>query len=233
MGLVQSLQNAKKKEAKTNNPQNFSRLQIDDHQRTIKVFAGSRRLVGIHIGKAGHAIDTVFVRMIGDLQSWLVSDFKPLPYDMSHWQLKTVLNLGQNQIAALNIKHRNGEVLNFEKSQKTQQLALNNSVGEEIKTSDEALNLLASLTSALSHFSIEQAKPKTLSDEHLKIELEYQLNNGENLLIKLFQTPDGSNWAVIDNEQYRNWQLQIAAFKYNIFNKRPADFLSGESSEQP
>lgn len=217
--LVQSLQNGKKQEAKTNNPKNFKRLQIADDDWTLQVFAKNQKIAALHLGKSGYAADTLFIRMVGESQSWLVTEFKPLDHDIHHWQLKNVLHVAPEQIESLAIKHRNGERLLFEKDRHSGQLQLQNQAADALPNDMDWLTLTANLASGLSHFIIERAEPNQFKTDNYQTELEYQLLNGETLIIKLFQTAQDGYWAVIDSDKYRNWQLKIPEFKFKLFSQ--------------
>lgn len=219
MSLVQSLRNAKKKEAKTNNPNNFKRLQITDNDWSITIFADGHKLAGLQLGKPGHAADTMFVRMIGEQQSWLVTDFKPLSYNRTDWQLKNILNIPAQEVISLTIKHHNGKLLKLARDSQSKVMKLIDTSDSRLQEHFDSSNLANDLAAGLSHFIIERAEPKQLNPHSKAIELKYQLINGKSVALKLFQASNQTHWAIIDSEKLTNWQLQIPEFKFDLFKQ--------------
>ena len=112
-------------EPKTANPDNYSRIGVDD------VASGSES-VSIKLGGLATAIDllvgkqnyqgqaSTYVRRAGEQQSYLVSGTLKMESEPSAWLLKDIFNIGSPRIRRVSLQHADGSTLEIAKSQQTE-----------------------------------------------------------------------------------------------------------------
>jgi hypothetical protein len=107
--LLLSLANAKLREEKTSNAENYASLNVEDvsgeDASGIRVeVAGVQPPVNLIVGKPGTSLDTQYVRKAGEKQSWLVDadfDTTSVPQD---WLRKTLFEISADRIQSATIQ---------------------------------------------------------------------------------------------------------------------------------
>lgn len=161
--LLLSLANMRKLEAKTNDPNNYTQLQVED-QRAEDVKADGKAVAGstqitlkntrdevvadLLVGKiqtqgaaAGHAYS--FVRLVNTPQVWLVDGAASLPADSSFWLRASVINLPVESVKTLEIQQPNGGKAVIGRDQPDQEFRLLNQPAETELLSKKSLPGLA------------------------------------------------------------------------------------------
>lgn len=100
--LLLALQDAKLREEKTSNPDNYAALGVQDLSANA---TGSRiELIGIEpavkliVGKSDPTASGSYVRRAGDATSWLVSEQFTLPGDAPAWLKRDLLDIGADRV---------------------------------------------------------------------------------------------------------------------------------------
>lgn len=160
IGLIRnefdSLKDAKIIEAKTSNPENYSKLGVEDlsdsDAQGVKFsIEGLTNSVSIIVGKNGTGNkNTQFVRRTDDSQTWLIDKKLNLKRDVTQWLRKDIIDIPPERIKKINIQHPSQESINIENTGKAEnEFKLINTVAEGEKVSEsevyQVVNALSSL----------------------------------------------------------------------------------------
>lgn len=112
--LLASLSQAQVVEAKTDNPEYYHRLGVEDvdqpdAQGTLVSFPGSADLPGVIIGNAAQGREGQYMRRQDAAQSVLVDQAIRLPVSSAGWLNRSVVDLPQDEVLSVAVEHADGE----------------------------------------------------------------------------------------------------------------------------
>lgn len=117
--VFNALAEAKLVEAKTSNPENYTKLGVEevkkeDAQGVLLTVEGLSNSVNIIFGNDGSSgKNTQYVRMMGEEQSWLINKKINFRRDTTEWLQKDLLDIPPERIKTVEIKHPDGIVVNI------------------------------------------------------------------------------------------------------------------------
>ncbi len=178
IGFVRSVFNklaeAKLVEAKTSNPENYSKLGVQDIEKTdaqgvMLAIEGLSETINIIAGNKGSVgNNTQYMRRVGEEQSWLINQNLDLKQDATRWLKKDILDITPERIKSIQIDHGDGNIINI-KNEGTEEFefVLQNSIPEGRKISEsevyQVANALSSLqlidVALLDNLNIEAVQP--------------------------------------------------------------------------
>ncbi len=220
--LLQSFKNAEIVEAKTANPDNHAQIELSDDDLKVEFFS-DQGSDAFHVGKKT-ASGLTFLRLEGEDQTYTVKALDAIVFNQDNWQLKTVLDISDEQIQSILISTAEGSEVDVSRNSEDGNFEINNlAEGFQLKA-DASLNQLAN---GLSRLMIDAAVPLDVVEEELKVDAKYQLVNGQEIIIKVHQKEDG-HFLVIESDQYPEyaaWMMKIADYKFNAFNRSLSEFI--------
>lgn len=229
--LLQSLQSAEIIEAKTANPENFKQLSLADDDLNVAVYQGENLISHFHLGKSSNSGMT-FVRKAGEKQSYLVKNLKPVVFNVSNWQLKTLLDIPANEVIGIEFLPSEGESFKVQRNVDDMSLVVVD-MPADYQLIDVAQ--LSSLAAGLSRLMIDDALPVNLTEKTLKQTNHYELMDNSKVTINLYQqeedyylTIDGENYT-----KYQGWMMKLAAYKFNALIKQASDVIEPISTTEP
>ncbi len=240
--LLQGLRNAEIVEIKTANPDNHARIDLSDNDLKIVIKAADKELEALHLGKST-AGGNMFLRRVGEAQTYAVSGLSPVVFSVDSWQLKTAVDIDEKDVQAVILTPQEGEPIELARSKEANNWELNNiPTGQQLKTTA----YLDQLGGTLSRFMIDDALVRNTAEMTELLQAEYTLKNGNELLLKAFQKDD-DYFVTIDSAaypQYKDWMMQIAEYKFKSFNRTLGEYIEpvtesesseavSESSEEP
>jgi len=221
--LLQSLKSAEIVELKTANPENHALLNLADDDLQVEILKDSQPLAVLHLGKKS-AAGLTFVRRGGESQTYTVKGLNDVSFNQDNWQLKTVLDIQPNDIVAIDIQPVDGEAIKLKRDPETMSMQLTNMPeGYQLKAGAQINNLDASL----SRLMVDDAQPLATDDLVLKLKNSYQLSDGANIELSIYQREE-NHYMVIESSHYphyKNWMMKIAEYKFNALNKKLADYI--------
>ena len=117
--LFNNLAEAKLVEAKTFNPDNYTKLGVENTsnenaQGILFSVDGMNKPVHVIFGNAGSSgKNTQYVRRQGEQQSWLINKKFKLNADVTDWLQKDILDIPPERIKTVKITHPDGSVVNI------------------------------------------------------------------------------------------------------------------------
>ena len=154
--LINNLAQARLIESKTSNPDNYSKLGIEDisNANAQGVQISIDRLdtpVNIIVGNKGSTgKNSQYIRRTSDQQSWLMNKHLDINREASHWLRKDIFDIPPEHIKSVSIQHPDGTLVRIEnEGNKDYDFALINVLpeGKQISESDiyQVANALSSL----------------------------------------------------------------------------------------
>lgn len=121
--LLLGLANAKLREEKTSNPENYASLNVEDvsteEASGIRIeVAGVQPSINLIVGKPGSSLDTQYVRKVGEKQSWLVDTDIDSTAVAQDWLRKTLLEIPADRIQSVTIQAKGAKPYSAAKSAK-------------------------------------------------------------------------------------------------------------------
>jgi len=117
--MFNALSEAKLTEAKTSNPENYTKLGVEDidnekAQGILFSIEGVKEATDIIFGNAGSSgKNTQYIRRKGEKQSWLINKNLKLNRDVTDWLGKNILDIPPERIKSVQIKHPDGSEVNI------------------------------------------------------------------------------------------------------------------------
>ena len=150
------LSEAKLIEKKTSNPENYSKLEVEDianenAQGVQFSIEGLSESINIIVGKEGSSgKNSQYIRRAGEEQSWLINKKLNLNLDVTQWLRKDILDFPPERLKNVQIAHTDGSVISIEnKGAEEYEFTLSNSlpVGKKVSESEvyQVANALSSL----------------------------------------------------------------------------------------
>lgn len=154
--LFTNLAEAKLIEAKTSNPDNYSRLGVEDIEQEKAQgvqfsIEGLGEQVNIIAGNAGTiGKNSQYIRRVGENQSWLINKKLNLKQDVTRWLKKDILDIPPERVKSIQIKHTDGSVITIEnKGTEDYEFALLNELPEGKIISESEVYQVANALSSL------------------------------------------------------------------------------------
>ncbi len=235
MRLISGLRGAQKLEAKTKNPENFSRLGLDVDGLRVALLANEKVIADVVLGNRGAHPGTAFARLADEEQTWLVNGTDMIQGQVPDWRLKTVVDHGPDDLALVSIDNGSNDPIKIQRNVQTSLFEVVNLTDNQQLKADVHLSQLAS---GLSRFTIEEAHPVDLTDKSERIQANYQLKSGDTIQVKVYtglSTSDDASeqihWATINMDKYRDWMFKIPSYKFDALNKTLAEFVEPKLGE--
>ncbi|MCB1581898.1 MAG: DUF4340 domain-containing protein [Marinicella sp.] len=227
--LFQSLKSAEFVEAKTRNPENFAQLELADNDLKIALYKGETLLDEIHVGKKTSSGE-VFVRRADDNQTYTVKGLTPPTFNQNNWMLSTVVDVPADNVVRVSFEPVEGDGFTIQRDTETLSLqVLDMPETHQLKMVDQLNNLVG----GLSRLMIDEALPLDLSDKFLKATNTYQLSDGSEIVLQLYQQ-DESYFLTVAGEKvsrFEPWMMKIAAYKFEALNKQLTDVIEPKVKE--
>jgi hypothetical protein len=219
------------KEKKTNNPDNYHRLDLaetgENAAAIIKLKNADSQFADISIGKQAQRSQGTYVRKNDDPQTWLSQGEINLDMDSSNWIVTSILDIESHNIKSVSFSPSESVAFNINKlTPDDQNFVLDNfPQGMQIKA-DTDINSLASGLQKLSIDSvlkimdtIDVPKVNTITYQ-LFSGMTYQLdlyNEGDQymLTVELKNITDDTQF----DKQLENWLFVMPKYKFEALNK--------------
>lgn len=150
-----NLSEAKLIEAKTSNPENYPKLQVENieelnSQGVQFSIHGLDEDVKIIAGGDGSSPNTQYIRRVGEEQSWLINKNLKLKRDVTLWLRKDLFDIPPEQIKNISIHHVDGNVIEIEnKGTDDYEFFLLNELPDGKKVSESEIYQVANALSSL------------------------------------------------------------------------------------
>lgn len=239
--LLVSLSQAEVVEAKTDNPEYYHRLGVQDvdnpdAQGTLVAFPGDATLPAVIIGNAAQGREGQYLRRQGDTQSVLVDQGFRLPINAAGWLDRSVVDLPQDEVLSVEVSHADGETIRISRvSTDVTDFTLENLPEGRKTRSAYSINQLASVLDGLQLESVVPADEVSWEDAG---ELRVTMDSG--LQVTALLTADEEyRWVRLEasgadeaaevadaiNQKAQGWAYQVPLYKYDSANKRMEDLL--------
>lgn len=228
--LFQSLKSAEFVEAKTQNPENFAQLELAEDDLKISFYQADQLLDAIHVGKKTSA-GQVFVRRAGENQTYTVRDLTPPTFNENSWLLTTVVDIAAEDVFKVNFAPTEGEAFAIERDPENLSLQV---VDMPETHQLKAVNQMGSLVGGLTRLMIDEAVPVDLTDKVEVTTISYELSDGSEVVLKLYQQ-DEEHFLTIDGDKmsrFKPWMMQIATYKFDALNKKLDDVVEPKPAAQ-
>jgi hypothetical protein len=225
--LLLSLANAKLREEKTSNPENYASLNVEDVSTEdasgIRVeVAGVQPTVNLIVGKPGTSLDTQYVRKVGEKQSWLVDadfDTTSVPQD---WLRKTLFEIAADRIQSATVQAKGAKPYTAAKNAKADaDFSVVDLPKAKKLTSPSAANTLAT---ALTGVALSDVQPAAEFEGSPDVTATYQTFDGLVLEMK--------GWSK-DDKRYLAGQVRFDAALADRFTAagEPAESKEDNTAE--
>lgn len=221
--LLQGVKNAVIVEAKTANPENHSRLELADNDLKVNISSNDKSLVDFHIGKNSSAGHT-FIRKSGENQTYAVKNLDTVSFNVDGWKLKTVLDISADEVVSVSVNSNEGTEVIIERAAETGNWEIKNMPeGHQLKPSA----YLDQIGNSLSRLMIDDASVKDLSEMTEILNNKYQLKNGNNLIVTVFQNEEDYFLTVdsVDYSHFADWMMKIPEYKFDSLNRKLDDYI--------
>ncbi len=194
--LLRDLARARRLEAKTDNPEWFGRLGVDDvgagGENGVAVRFPEADLPGVIIGKRDPAGIGRYVRVEGQSRSWLMGQDIDLPIERMEWLERAIMDIPPSDIAAVTIAHPDGDTVELRPGDEegSAWVMLDAPAEREVKPGWE----LAQAANVLARLNMEDVRPhESGSVPSDAVEATYQTRDG--LVFKATSFSDeAGNW---------------------------------------
>lgn len=234
-------------EPKTNKPDLYPRLQVEDQGKgkstlvTIKDKSGAdlaRLIVGKRsYDRLGEGNDGVYVRKPGDPQSWLARGSLDFSDDMPSWLARRIVDIPDSRIAKVVLTQPDGTSLTLNRPKPDAKFALENPPKDAKYKSDTALGEPAMALEALDLEDVAPAVKLPLPDKGI-VTASYTTFDGLTISAKLF-SHENKSWVVLAatgsgkadteakklNGQVSRWAYAIPDYKAKMMETKIADLL--------
>ena len=113
--LLRDLARARRVEAKTDNPDWYGRLGVDDvgagGESGVAVRFPDSGLPGVIIGKRDPAGIGRYARVADQSRAWLIGEDIDLPLERMEWLERAIMDIPPSDIAAVTIRHPDGDTV--------------------------------------------------------------------------------------------------------------------------
>ncbi len=236
--LLLALTDAEMIEAKTSNPELYSRLGLDDPEQHE---SGGIR-VTLEGGEAGFSVilgdtaqsDNRFARRQDEDRAWLIDQRADVPLSAAEWLAPEIVDIDANRIRSLTITHPDEEHVRIRKdsSEDIDFEVIDIPDGRELSYSTVANGIAG----ALNDLQLDDVRKGTsLPDAVLT---EFETFDGLTILVRTAKE-ESANWISVNasgddgvseeaaniNAGLAGWQYRIADFKADLFTRRWEDIL--------
>ncbi|MCZ6565598.1 MAG: DUF4340 domain-containing protein [Gammaproteobacteria bacterium] len=154
--VFNKLAEAKLIEAKTSNPENYSKLGVEDVKNSTAQgvefsIEGLSEPINIIAGNDGSASkSTQYIRRAGEEQSWLINKKLNLNRDVTQWLRTDILDIAPERIKSIQIAHLDGSEISIEnKGTEEYEFTLTNTLPEGKKVSESEIYQVANALSSM------------------------------------------------------------------------------------
>jgi len=250
--LMLGLSELRLREAKTKKSNLYERLQVEDIRGKkaksilLTVKAKNQELAKLIVGKvnsdvAGSSNVGRYIRMPGQIQSWLASGRLDIPGAVSKWVKPEFLNVASSRVEKVEVRHPNGEIMIVsrvgEKKFKIENMPENMVVEyqSDIDNMGDGLDKLE-LEDVMATGMVQFPKDKTINTE-------IRTKDGLIVNAKMIDIDDGHFWAsfiassepnasdvvkqevVAINSRVLKWVYELPAHKYRYMSRKHSDVL--------
>lgn len=159
--LLRDLARARRLEAKTDNPEWFGRLGVDELGAAgadgVAVRFPESELPGVIIGKRDPAEIGRYVRVEDESRAWLIGQNIDLPVERMEWLERAIMDIPPSDIAAVTIRHPGGDTVELRPGDEEGSVwvMLDPPAGREVKPAFE----LAQSANVLARLNMEDVRP--------------------------------------------------------------------------
>lgn len=236
--LLADLSQAEVVEEKTSNPEYYDRLGVEDPtaegaDSKLVEFPGRDVVPAVIVGNSAQGREGQYLRRQGEARSVLVDREIRLPLDRSGWLDRDIVDIPEDDVVAVTIRHGDGEVIEIQRSSTEVTDFTLNDIPEGRKTrSAWTINQMASALSAL---QLDGVAPVDEVSWAGAIALEVSTEDGLQVKAQLAEDEEhrwirleanGAQSAEAINERVEGWAYQIPLYKYDAVNKRMEDLLA-------
>ncbi len=247
-------------EAKTRNPDRYSLLELGDPEaddaksKLVHLRDGDgNTLAALVLGKVKYGLlgpgrNGVYARIPGNDQSWLLNGSIPAPTEVRSWADKTVLDIPPEDISAIRISHGDGEHVVIERANpdaETPVFVVANLPDGAAMKSDADLPFHVQSTGQLELWDVRRAASSDMAEDSVETTIDIELANGVNVTLHMVTEGGEEHWVSafawggaevanevrVINERARGWQFMVQDYKAEVFGKRMADLIEGDSEE--
>lgn len=236
--LVNALVNAKRVEAKTAKPENYSRLGVEDvmsedSQSALVTLQSATDKWEIIVGNRAKSGTQTFVRKPSQRQSWLISEPITLPDSPRGWLKQPILDVAFDSIISMQKEGDEGWVI--EKAEGEENFTLTAMPDGRDLQYDTILN---GMVNALLDLRFDDVKPlNTESWDTLEevVSLSLETINGE-IVTGTVRTDGEASWIVLTGngiapKYWQGLQYQISEYNVGQLSRGVEDFLSSPPEE--
>lgn len=195
--LLRDLSNARREAARTDNPEWYERLGVQpvgegDPARAAVLFPGAD-IPGVIIGETDPAGVGRYVRLEGEVRSWLTGERLEVPVDRLEWLQRAIMDIPADDMQAVTIRHPDGEVVSLRPGDPESGVwvLLDVPPDREVRQAWQ----LRQRANALAALNLEDVRPhdeKNPTDD--VIEAEYLTRDGLRFIARLFEDEAG-HWV--------------------------------------
>lgn len=234
--FVTQLSEARILEEKTSNPDNYSRLAVDDPETggsgTKVLLSGDGFSHGVIVGNSAQGTNR-YVRVPSDATSFLVDRQLEVPASVQNWLRHDLIDIPADRVRKVTISHADGETLALEKSAEEDGnfTVLDIPEGRELSYASAG----NSIAGALASLELEDVQQATGSEAATTAVFETW--DGLSIEIRI-AGEDDTNWlefAVSGDdpeklgERLGGWRYRITDYKANLLKRRWDDILKAAS----
>ncbi len=214
--LIQSLQRAEIKDAKTANPANHEQLDLAETGLKVRFFGDGELLSGVHIGK-NSASGLTFVRRMDEDQTYAVDGMQPINANPSNWQLKTVFDVPSEQVMGITFAPAEGDEWQVVRADGNGELQLAQ-VPEGLQL--KSINELTQLANGLTKLVVNEALPLDISELQAHHVVTYDLSGGQQAVLRTYAREEQHYLTIeaTDKPGYNDWMFAIPAYKFDALN---------------
>lgn len=234
-------------EPKTSEPNLYPRLQVEDPAKgkstlvTIKDKSGTdvaQLIIGKHAyDRLGEGNDGVYVRKLGDPQSWLARGSLDFSDETPDWLARRIVDVPDSKIAKVSLTQPDGTTLTLSRVKPDAKFALDNPPKDAKFKSDTVSSEPAMALETLDLEDVRPAAKLPVPDKGVTTGT-YTTFDGMTVNIKLFQH-DSKDWVAVAatgagksaeqarkiNDRASHWVYAIPAYKAKMLETKLADLL--------
>jgi hypothetical protein len=240
-------------ETKTQRPELYSRLEVEDPGKGKSVLVTVKDKSGAAIAQAivgkrrydrlGGGNDGVYIRKPGDAQAWLARGSLDPSGDPPSWLDRRIIDLSEKRIAKVTLAQADGTKLIIARSAPDTKFAVEDAPADAKFKSETAISGPAT---ALETLDLEDVKPaaKLPIPEKDVVSASFTTFDGLNIELRLLEH-DKADWIAISaagsgaaeadakklDDKASRWTYEIPAYKANLLKTKLADLIDEQAKE--
>lgn len=241
VGLIASLSEAAFYQPKTQNPENYARLAVEDvtsedaQSRLLTLYAGDKAF-SVLVGNTATSGVGSFVRFPEQAQSWLIDRRLDLPIDAQQWLLNPLALMNVEQVTTAFRQGEGAWQASREASSEngdTPRLIMTELTAEE---SYQFPNVVENSLSAMLTARFDAVRPLTSVELADAPNASVTFTSQDNELSILLYGTEAQYYAVYVSAGHpwlSDWVFELSSFAYNQLDKQRSDFVEVPEAEGP